>query len=405
MSLIDGINNANIATKNIIGNIENEINTIPAKANKFLNLGKNKSPLKMLVNNKEFTEFNSLRISYSIDSACSAFSFNTIFYPSKGTSNTIKPFGLEEISIKYNNNDIFNGYIEKITTGYSNDGSNLNVQGRSKGGILVDSDIKKASYNTTTIVNLAQLNGFTFVDVDPNENFISLDIDEGENMFGFLSKLASQKGMFAIPKLDGGLLFKKINNLTNTSIKIKDGDQNVLGISANYDITKRFYQYIGIKKNTTPKTVIDNSIPFSRGLKYIRGDDNSSNTLEIAKKAKSKMIAESFTLAVSLSTWTLNKELLQPGLLVNVTSPMNMIYTESSFVIKQIDYTYDISNGYIAEIQLTLPEAYTGNDINPLLFGTYKDKNPLGFTKILSAFTKIPDSKDVYDKAKDLGII
>lgn len=395
MSVLDNtISNANSETLKTLRKVENGIDTKNVKINKFFALGKEKSPINMYVNGKEFTQFNSLRISYSIDSACSAFSFDTIFYPSKGTSNTIKPFGYESVKILYNNKTIFNGYIEKITTGYSNNGSNLNIQGRSLGGILVDSDIKKSYYQTTTLTNLAQLNGFLFLEVNPDERFQAVNIDEGENFFGIISKYASQKGLFAIPKLDGGLLFKKINRLTDTGFKIEDGSQNVLGISANFDITKRFFEYIGIKRNVSPKSIFDSSISTKRGLRYYRGDDLSGNTEEIAKKARSRMISESFTLAVSLSTWTLNDELLLPGILCKIKSPMNMIYNSESFVIKQIDYTYDINNGYLAEIQFTLPEAYTGENINPLFFGTFTEKD----RSYREQFFRIPDNKEIYDK-------
>jgi prophage tail gpP-like protein len=400
MSIFEkSISNANQLIENKIKIVENGIDTKDVNVNKFFAFGKDRSPIRMIIGNKEFTEFNSLRISYSIDSACSAFSFDTIFYPSKGMSNTIKPFGLETVKIEYNDTEIFNGYIEKITTGYSNNGSNLNVQGRSKGGLLVDVDAKKAYYNSNSIVGIAQLNNILFVREPTGENFIAINIDEGENLFGILSKFASQKGMYAIPEFDGGLLFKKIKKLTKTSISIEDGNQNVLRISANFDITKRYYQYIGIKKGVSSKSAFDESINSIRGIKYFRGDDNSGDVSSIASKAKSRMIAESFTLAVSLSTWTLNNNLLQPGIIVKILSPMNMVYTPSDFVIKQIDYTYDINNGYIAEIQFTLPEAYTGENINTNFFGTYQEKDTNLFTK----FTKIPDSKDVWDKASKIG--
>jgi hypothetical protein len=66
----------------------------------FLNINtKKKSPLNIEINGKEFSEFNALRLSYAIDSGCAAFSFDTIFNPSKGLSNDIKPFG-NELGIK-----------------------------------------------------------------------------------------------------------------------------------------------------------------------------------------------------------------------------------------------------------------------------------------------------------------
>ena len=393
------INNANTEILSWSNNVNNFVDVIDTETSNFFNLGNKKSPIKMLINNREFTEFNSLRISYSIDSACSAFSFDTIFYPGKGTSNTIAPFQYEEIKIIYNNKTIMNGYIEKIVTAYSNDGSKINIQGRSKSGILIDTDLNKKMYYNVSIKEIALDNSFLFIKNDPIVIYRTVEIDSGENAFSKFSKLALDRGMYAIPNYDGSLLFADITRLTNLNYTIEDGDQNVLGISASYDITTRFAKYIGFDKNSSV-TINDISIDNRRGQKYIRTNDITSDKTKIAKMARSKNIANSFTMAVSLSTWELNKNLLQPGMLINVNSPMNMIYQKSEFVIKQIDYTYDINNGYICEIQLTLPEAYTNNEPNPRFFGTYEEKDTSLFTK----FTKIPDSKDVYDSARKIKL-
>jgi prophage tail gpP-like protein len=254
-------------------------------------------------------------------------------------------------------------------------------------------------YYNVSIKEIALDNSFLFVKNEPNEIYKTVEIDSGDNAFSKFSKLALDRGMYAIPNYDGSLLFADITRLTNLNYTIEDGDQNVLGISASYDITTRFAKYIGFDKNSSV-TINDSSIDNRRGQKYIRTNDITSDKTKIAKMARSKNIANSFTMAVSLSTWELNKTLLQPGMLINVNSPMNMIYQKSEFVIKQIDYTYDINNGYICEIQLTLPEAYTNNEPNPRFFGTYEEKEINSFTK----FTKIPDSKDVYDSARKIKL-
>jgi len=391
MSFLDNLNNANNELKNFnYSFIENGIDNIDVK--KFFKLGKEKSPLLMYVGGNEFTEFLSLKISYSIDSACAAFSFDTIFYPNKTLANRIVPFGNESVGIYYNDKKIFSGKIEKITTGYSNNGSNINIQGRSDSGILVDSDLTKSQYAITSLSNIAINNGFLFVREEPTNTFTNVKIDNSENAYDKLSKLALSKGQFAIPKFDGTILFANIENFTKSGYTIKDGEQNVLGISASYDISKRNYRYIGYDKNAI-STILDTGISPTRGQKYIRTDEVNSDRSQVARMAMAKSINESFTLAVSLSTWTLNDKLIQPGMIIAVNSPMNMIYKDTEFVTKQIDYSYDINNGYVCEIQLTLKEAFDKNIPNINTFTTYQNallKDP--FLK----FFKIPDNKLVW---------
>lgn len=377
--------------------VENGIDLQDVDVNSFLNLGKKQSPLKIYINNNEFSEFNGLRLSYAIDSGCAAFSFDTIFYPSKGLSNNIKPFGNEIIIIKYNDKEIFNGYIEKITTGYSNSGSNINIQGRSRSAILLDTQIKGGQSRSSTLVGLSQNFGYAnLVTANPNETYPLFDYDSGDNAFDILTKYASQKGLWAIPKFDGTLSFVKIEKLTNTGISIEDGNQNVLSITASYDVTKRFSEYIGFKKGVNPTIIQDNGV-INRGKKYLRGNDIVSDLTQVAKLGRSKSIADSMNFSVILSTWEWNKSLFQPGILIDITSPMNLIYKKSKFCVKQVDYTYDINSGFITELQLALPSVYTLEDPKTDFFQKYPD---LGLTlkNKIAGYLKIPDSKEAYNK-------
>jgi prophage tail gpP-like protein len=382
---------------------ENGIDLQNVDLNLFLNLGKKQSPLKIYIDGKEFVEFNGLRLSYAIDSGCAAFSFDTILYPSKGLSNKIKPFGNELIIIKYNYNTIFIGNIEKITTGYSNSGSNINIQGRSRSAILLDTQIPAGQAQNTTLVGLSQnLGYYNLVTANPNEQYPLFDYDYGDNAFDILTKYASQKGLWAIPKFDGTLSFVKIENLTDTGISIEDGNQNVLSITASYDVTKRFSEYIGFKKDKTPLKIEDKTV-IDRGKKYFRGNDIVSDLRQVAKLGRSKSISESMNFSVILSTWEWNKSLFQPGILIEITSPMNLIYKKSKFCVKQVDYTYDINSGFITELQLALPSVYTLEDPKTDFFQKYPDV-PLTTIKRITGYFKIPDNKEVYDSTiKTIG--
>jgi prophage tail gpP-like protein len=338
----------------------------------FFNINtKKKSPLYVEINGKEFSEFNALRLSYAIDSGCAAFSFDTIFNPSKGLSNDIKPFGNEPIRIIYKEEYIFNGILEKITTGYSNSGSNINIQGRSKSGILLDTQVKGNQLANSTIEGLSQTFGFTEIKEKTKEIFPLFDWYSGDNAFDIISKYAAQKGLWAVPRFDGSLEFINFNKLTDPKISIQDGKENVLSISATYDVTKRFSEYVGFKK-AQQKKISDNTIT-NRGAKYFRADDNNGDLGKVAQLGRSKSISESMTFSVILSTWEWDKKLFQPGILLNVTSPMNLIYKKSIFCVKQVDFTYDINSGYITELQLCLPSVFTLTDPDLEFFKTFKD--------------------------------
>jgi prophage tail gpP-like protein len=374
---------------------ENGIDLQNVKLNKFLNLNKSKNPLKIEIERKEFTEFNALRISYAIDSGCAAFSFDTIFNASKGLSNNIKPFGNEEIKIYYNNKNIFNGKIEKITSGYSNSGSNINIQGRSNSAILLDTQVDGNHLSNSTLNLLSNKFGYGDLIIAPNEQYSVFDWDSGDNAFDILSKYASQKGYWAIPNFNGKLEFIKIDKLTNANISMQDGDENVLSITASYDTTKRFNEYVGIKKDK--KTIIkDNSIS-NRGKKFFRANDIVSDLEQVAKLGRSKSISDSMNFSVILSTWEWEKKLFLPGILIYLTSPMNMIYKQSKFCIKQVDYTYDINGGYITELQLCLPSVFTLENPSLDFFETYYDLNTFEKNEI-SGFLKIPDNDQIYEK-------
>jgi prophage tail gpP-like protein len=364
--------------------------------NDFFNLNtKKKSPLIIDINRKEFSEFNGLRLSYAIDSGCAAFSFDTIFNPSKGLSNDIKPFGNEEITIYYKEEYVFNGILEKITTGYSNSGSNINIQGRSRSGILLDTQVKGSQLANSTIETLSQTFNFTNTIEKTKTQFPLFDWNSGDNAFDILSKYAAQKGLWAVPRFDGSLEFINFTKLTDPSISIEDGKENVLSITATYDVTKRFSEYVGYKK-AQQKKIFDNTIS-NRGSKYFRADDNNGDLGKVAELGRSKSISESMTFSVILSTWEWGGKLFQPGILVNVISPLNLIYKKSKFCIKQVDFIYDINSGFITELQLCLPSVFTLQDPDLEFFQNYKDLSILDKNK-LSKFLKIPDNREMYDK-------
>jgi hypothetical protein len=52
---------------------------------------------------------------------------------------------------------------------------------------------------------------------------------------------------------------------------------------------------------------------------------------------------------------------------------MNLIYKESKFCVKQVDFTYDINSGYITELQLCLPSVFTLTDPDLEFFKTFED--------------------------------
>jgi hypothetical protein len=101
--------------------------------------------------------------------------------------------------------------------------------------------------------------------------------------------------------------------------------------------------------------------------------------------------------SVILSTWEWEKKLFLPGILIYLTSPMNMIYKQSKFCIKQVDYTYDINGGYITELQLCLPSVFTLENPSLDFFETYYDLSTFEQNEI-SRFLKIPDNDQIYEK-------
>jgi hypothetical protein len=71
---------------------------------------------------------------------------------------------------------------------------------------------------------------------------------------------------------------------------------------------------------------------------------------------------------------------------------MNLIYKESKFCIKQVDFTYDINSGYIIELQLCLPSVFTLQDPDLEFFQTFEDLN-LKDKNLLKQILGIPNNE------------
>lgn len=312
--------------------------------------------------------FQGLRINFSVDSASSGFSFSCPFYPDKPLSNLFKPFGNENVTIKYKGKELLAGKAELITPGYDTNGSFVNVQGRSKTGVFVDSDAGKPYFRKNLTFNQIVKSYSDIVKAEPDtQRFPIVQHEPGTSIYEFFTKIAAGQGLWAIPQRDGSLIYKKILSTDPIQASLGDGSQNVMSIKSSYDVTKLFNTYVAIKSssgNSAKEFVTEELVrEESRGGKFYKPDQENASLKSVAERARSQALIDGIALSIQLAGWEWDDKLWQPGMMIEVHSPLNMIYKKSKFCIKTVELALDDSNGEMTTLALTLPNAFDNSKI------------------------------------------
>lgn len=100
--------------------------------------------------------------------------------------------------------------------------------------------------------------------------------------------------------------------------------------------------------------------PAIRGRKVIALQQESTDLDAAARWQRSRALIDSYQCDATVTGWTYNGELWAPGTIVEVHAPGAAIYTPTPLMISRIVFQLDESGGQQAQLQLSLPETYSG---------------------------------------------
>lgn len=346
----------------------------------------------IFINGNRLEQFSNESFLFSMDTVGNGFSFTVPFFPETKTYRDLfRPFKYQDIQLYIGENLTINGTIEKIDPSLSNTTNSINVQGRSKTGVLIDCtfsagetlEFQKAGLDeiAESVINrfgiLAEFpdgSGAIFEKAGPGS--------PTSTRFNFLQNLARQRSLLMSPTPEGNLLFNRAKTSGIPVAELIEGQQGVIISTASYDGTKRFSSYdafgqepgkndnlatliASISKkpdnvDTSGQDLTDESIFAIRPKSIQANDTNQGNIENVAKWALTADIAASINIPLGYEGWLRpDGKLWKENELILVQAPSLMIYKPYVLLIKSVQFN-STQDSKTTELTLTIPEAYSG---------------------------------------------
>lgn len=328
----------------------------------------------IIIDGVRIEQFSDENILLTIDNVGNGFSFNVPFFPgTKEYRDLFRPFLYQDAQIYIGEDLIINGTVEKISPSVSDTSNSVNVQGRSKTGVIVDCTFEKdenlefqkmaLDEIAATVVNKFGLEvsfpdgaGAMFENAGPDS--------PTETVFNFLQNLARQRSLLMSQTPDGKLLFRRAKTSGVPVAELIEGHQGILISTAIYDGTKRFSKYdvFGQEpgKNDNSASIEDGSVVILRPKAIKSNDTNQGNIQSVAKWTITSDVAASINSPIGYEGWLRpDGKLWVENELVLVQAPSIMIYKPYVMLIKSVNFN-STADSKTVEFGLTIPGAYSG---------------------------------------------
>lgn len=346
--------------------------------------------MRMVVNGQPFEDFTRASVQKSVESMAGEFSF-------LATWDDGQPFPIPRaasVQIYIDDQQIIDGYVERINPQISVGGSSVEISGRDKTSDIIDSTLPANALQVAAGISFVEVikRGIAAIgsnvgvvnNVPDLEPFGSADVisnEAGENLYSFLDALAKKKQVLLTTDGAGNIVITRsgteqinytLKNLDN------DGENTVIMSSASIDDSNRFHTYSVVTQgnltgltlsggefspedvaNTSGSTVTDSEIRSGRTL-YLTADENmsSADCTALAKWEANIRKARSRTYSCTAYGYKdFDGKIFRPNTLVQVMdSSVNVFET---MLISACSYEDSIDGGDITYLDLVHKDSYT----------------------------------------------
>jgi prophage tail gpP-like protein len=320
---------------------------------------------------KIFQGWEQLTITRALESGADGFSFMAAFDSNNQDIKTsFKPYEYQECKVKIDDELIITGNIDTPAFDISISGNNVNIQGRSKTGVLIDCsyDGKSYQFRNMTLKDIASAVcspfGISVNCINNSGNIIEAILEPGQTPFEFLSGLAQANSLLISNDINGNLLIFKPDILSAPVQNIIEGKDNFISGSSSFDGQSR-HSIIKVNTqqdggNSIQGIAIDNFITKYRPIIINGSETDGQNIIKAAEWKRAQMLAASFGINVIMAGFrTPSGVLYSPGHIVTLKAPSIYIYNETPFLIAEDTFSIDPS-GKTTSMRLVLLSTYSG---------------------------------------------
>lgn len=303
------------------------------------------------------------------------FAFSAPFEPDQQSfRDAFKPFSFKPVNFTIGGKRELTGTMVDIKPGIGQSRT-IGVSGYSLPGVLNDCGMPATAYpieyNSLNLRDIAKSVSRPFgisVDFapDPGIVFERAALNPETKIFKFLADLAAQRTLVVGNDQRGALTFRQSVEPGLPVARLREGASPVLAVTPTFSPQQWFSDVTGIN----PSNMGDSGGTFTEKNPFLQGvirpfaysaKDTDDGSLKGAVQSKiARMVANAIVYRVQVNTWRDEKgNLWEPNTTLLLTSPGAMVYSETEFLIRAIDFARG-SNGDTASIELVLPGAYSG---------------------------------------------
>ncbi len=323
------------------------------------------------INGKIFRGWTANSIERAINSIVDSFSFQAPFDPDDPDSVYLDPYTYLLTDLFIGGELYIAGRSENWNPNFSVDSTITTIQVRSLPGVIVDcpSTDRSLNYTGQTLQRITEklLKPFGIradFPLGDSKIFNKTKRQLQEKIYIFIQGLARKAGFIVNSTRVGGIKFDRANIDGDPIMSLIQGQQPLIGLSANYNGTERFSNYIAVSQSRGNPTnnieSIDESIPVKRPIIFSAKDTSQGNIQDAAKWQRSRALAKSAQVTATIGRWRddFDNHILE-NQIITLFAPKIHIYNETRFLIEKVNLTKTKDSVNQAVLNLVLPQSYT----------------------------------------------
>lgn len=331
----------------------------------------------MFINGEKLSIPEKTKFIYGFDSCNRMITSNVRFNPEDQSQRDLwKPEASIPIDLFAGGEQIFGGTITKITP--KTDAATIDFTALTHTNKIVKSVLPPNAYplerENESLFQICEwacgLFGLSVIDEKNNsEKFKKAKIGQSEQIFSFLNKLAMMRSAVLAANNTGTGVVIKSPSIEKSVASFVEGVNGFKAPQFNYDMSLLCGEYFSAPGNARKpsKIVKFNDENFDeKTYGFISLDDSSEgNAQESLDYQALKKYRDFFsaTMTPGQGLFNPNGDMWEPGQLVTVTAPSQLIYDPFDFLIRKIEY--DVYNESVI-LHIMPPAAYLGEKIEKL---------------------------------------
>lgn len=323
--------------------------------------------IEIYCNGRKFSYWTEVNISRSLDKIAAGFTANLVTRDMDG--NPLRMFPGDRMEVVIDNVTVIDGYIDKISSAFSNGSRTLSVSGSERTVDLVeccldapsewiDKDFVQIISGICSKFGVAFSNKYS---VDVGEKFKKFSAEPGAKALDTIKKLCNERGILACSDGLGGVYLLQPEKAKRGPALVQG--ENLISAEMSLSIAERYSQYkvlgTGKPKKKVSAIAKDGDVPRDRLLVVV--DSNSVSKDKVLARAEWENAvrkAKSMSFHCSVLGWSVDGELWAPGMLCSFKAPFMGIDESIDLLVNSVSYSWNESSGAVTSLSLVDPAVF-----------------------------------------------